>query len=265
MVQKIEWGPVGWVEQLVPNSAGASVLTVAGDPSSGLVFPATFASRTSDGGGIGDMAISMNDLPTRAAGAWGRYTEAWVGPKAHPDSTQFGHEYAIINLRGTCADVTPGWPNTPGAVVGVRIGIGKDPKLGSGEISALQSLVNVDGFGNPRAVARKGIVFHAWVLKFIKGIAEAISLAKGHAIAWYDSTDRRGVLIHSDLDNANYGVGVKFTNGALHLYNLRTGDHHFSFNTETGALYLGTGAIGPNGTIRLFAGGKSFLLAAKPE
>lgn len=262
MTQKVEWGPVAWVEQLVPHSAGASVLTVAGDPSIGMVYPATFASRSSDGGGIGVITIAHQDIRADAGGVWSIYPEVHIAQDAHANATGFCIECAVINKRASVGDVNPYQISNWGMVDGVRIGVGKPGDNGQ-EISSLMTFTNVEN--SATAIARKGLVFAANVLKFFGGIANAVNFAMGHAIRWFDQYGRPGPVIYAEAGgNSDYASGIKFTNGAIHFTDA-AGVHQFSFNTMTGALYLGTGSIGPNGTIRVFVGGVPYLLTARKE
>jgi hypothetical protein len=266
MTTKIEWGPVYWAEQLVPHSVNASVLSVAGDPSIGMVYPATFASRTSDAGGIALIGISYQDLRTPGGGAWAGYFEAWTAEDADWSNTNFSNEHAIINKRRSCADITPYRMGGDGGVVGgLHLGGGK-PGANGQEFSCFGSCANVEAL--PTSVGRKGWVFGYNAIKMVahlgRKFGEILAMAKGHGFRWYDPTGQQSSSIIGNVDNATYAPHIEFTNGAIHFLNAN-GESQFSFNTETGALYLGNGSVGPGGTIRVFVGGRPYLLTARPE
>lgn len=254
-------GDLTWAEKLSPSSAGAAKLYAVGDDSYSP-YGIVGASRTSGrvGGGLAVMALSLQDKTDAAGGAWANYSEAFVARDAHPDGTQMGHEYAVINKRATCGDVDPVNINTPGSVTGVRIGVGK-PGEGGQEISAIMTTVNAEGFAGPKAVARKGFVFHKWGHKYVRGFAEVLSMAKDMVFRWYDDTARVSASIQGCVDNADHAVHVRFTNGAIHFLD-ENEVAQFSFNCKTGNLYLGnTGwSTAPLkryvGSVSIFVGGR---------
>lgn len=254
-------GEIDWVESLSLNSAEGCVHVSLGN-NSYAPYGAFSASRTSDGGGIGHMALAYQNLKSNGGGAWGHYVECFVAADAHPDNTAFGVEYGVVNKRPSCADINPYHISNPGIVDGIRVGVGK-PGDGGQEISSLMTFTNIEN--SATAIARKGLVFAANVLKFFGGIANAVNFAMGHAIRWFDQYGRPGPVIYAETGgNSDYASGIKFTNGAIHFTDA-AGVHQFSFNTMTGALYLGTGSIGPSGTIRVFVGGVPYLLTARKE
>lgn len=265
MTQKVEWGPIAWVEQLCPHSVSASVLSVAGDPSIGMVYPATFASRTSDAGGIALMGISHQDLKTAGGGAWSLYLEAWTAGDAHWSNTNFVVEGAVINQRPNCADITPyRMGGDGGATGGIHVGGGK-PGANGQEFSFFASFANVEALVT--SVARKGIVFGYNAIKMItrlgRKFGEVLSMAKGHGLQWYDSVGNVSSSLVCNVDNALYAPHIEYTNGAIHFLDAQ-GMSQFSFNTITGNLYLGnTGwstapLKGYVGSVSLYVGGRKF-------
>lgn len=254
-------GEINWAESLSLNSAEGCIHVALGN-NSYAPYGAFSGSRTSDGGGIGHMALAYQDGKSAGGGAWGHYVECFVAPDAHQDNTAFGVEYGIINKRNSCADINPYHISNPGIVDGVRVGVGK-PGDGGQEISSLMTFTNTEN--GPNSIARKGLVFASNVLKFVGGIANAINFAMGHAIRWFDQYGRPGPSIYSEAgSNSDYASHIKFTNGAIHFADA-SGGHQFSFNTITGTMYFGSGAVGPGGTIRVFVGGRPYLLTARPE
>lgn len=266
MTQKVEWGPVAWVEQLCPHSVSASVLSVAGDPSIGMVYPATFASRTSDAGGIALMGISCQDLATPGGGAWASYFEAWTTGTAHWSNSNFAAEYAVINQRKTYASITPyRMGGNGGPIGGVHIGGGK-PGANGQTFSCFASFANVEALLT--SVGEKGLVIGYNALKMLTRLGrkfyEAISLAKGYGLQWYDSVGNVSSSLVCNVDNALYAPHIEYTNGAIHFLDAQ-GVSQFSFDCMTGTLYLGSGAVGPNGTIRFVVAGVPYLVTARKE
>ena len=254
-------GEIDWVESLSLNSAEGCVHVSLGN-NSYAPYGAFSASRTSDGGGIGHMALAYQNLKSAGGGAWGHYVECFVAADTHKDNTAFGVEYGIVNKRPSCADINPYHISNPGIVDGIRVGVGK-PGDGGKEISSLMTFTNTEN--GPNSTARKGLVFASNVLKFFDSVANAINFAMGHAIRWYDQWGRPAHSIYAEAgSNADYASHIKLGNGAIHFAGA-DGVNQFSFNTMTGALYLGTGSIGPNGTIRVFVGGVPYLLTARKE
>ncbi len=253
-------GEIDWVEALSLNSAEGCIHVSIGN-SNYAPYGAFSGSRTSDGGGIGHMALAYQDSRSHGGGAWGHYVEAFGAADAHPDNTLFGVEYGIVNKRPSCADITPYQISNPGIVDGIRVGVGK-PGCGGQEISSLMTFANVENTAT--AIARKGLVFASNVLKFVGGIANAINLAMGHAIRWFDQYGRPGPSIYSEAgSNSDYASHIKFTNGAIHFADA-AGAHQFSFNTMTGNLYLGNTGWSEAplkkyvGSVSLFVGGRKF-------
>lgn len=250
-----------WVENLSQNSAEGCIHVSIGNGNY-APYGAFSGSKTSNGGGIGHMSLSYQDGELPTGGSWGHYVESFVSSNAHAANTAFGVEYGIINKRPNCGDVNPYQISNYGMVDGIRIGVGK-PGCNGQEISSLMTFTNVENTAT--TIARKGLVFANNVLKFFGGIADAINFAMGHAIRWYDQYGRPGPVIYSEAgSNSDYASGIKFTNGAIHFTD-KAGIHQFSFNTISGALYLGSGSIGPNGTIRIFVGGVPYLITARKE
>lgn len=253
-------GEIDWVESLSLNSAEGCIHVSLGN-NSYAPYGAFSGSRTSDGGGIGHMALAYQDSKSNGGGAWGHYVECFVAPDADQDNTAFGVEYAIVNKRPTCGDVNPYQISNWGMVDGVRVGVGKPGDNGQ-EISSLMTFTNVEN--SATAVARKGLVFAANVLKFVGGIANAINFAMGHAIRWFDQYGRPGHSICAEAgSNSDYASHIKMGNGAIHFAGA-DGVNQFSFNTITGNLYLGnTGwstapLKGYVGSVSLFVGGRKF-------
>lgn len=257
-------GEMTWVEALSPNSAGAAKFVTVGD-SSYSPFGHCSASRTSTGGGIADIAISLQDNPAPGGGAWGRYTEAWVYSYAHANNTQFGHEYAAINQRATVGISTPNAEAQPGIINVLRLGVGK-PTANSKNITSFISCINAEGDANPNAVARIGMLIARGALKMINGIGEAFALAKDYGVFWYDSFGSRAASIMSSVDNAAYSSHVVFTNGAIHFLDAQR-VAQFSFNTITGVAYYGSQARNPApvtgqvaGKMLVYIGGQPFYV-----
>lgn len=253
-----------WVENLSQNSAEGCIHVAIGNGNY-APYGAFSASRTSNGGGIGHMALSYQDLKTPGGGAWGRYTEAFVAEYTHPDNTSFGHEYGLVNKRASCPNVTPYQISPRGIVDGVRIGVGK-PGCGGKKVSSLMTFANVEG--TTESIAAKGLVFAYDAFEYIKHLsgklAEVLSFAKGMGLCWYDSIGRRGFTIQSQVDNADYAPHLIATNGAIHFFG-KNGFSQFSFNTETGVLYFGNESWNPVplpqcpgsvGTVTFYVGGR---------
>lgn len=256
-------GANDWCDVLSPNSARASILSAVGNNS---YKPYGFfsASRTSDGGGIGRMSLSMQDLATPGGGAWGDYVEAFIASFAHPNNTQFGVEYALVNERDTCPDVTPNQISPEGVFSGIHLGVDKPGRNGK-EISSFINFLNVTG--NARAVAKKGIVIAINALKMIpllgRAFGEVMAMAKGHGFRWYDAVGNPGSTIICNVDNAAYAPHVEFTNGAIHYLDAR-GVAQFSFNTETGVPYFGNTAWSPVPPVGAPIGRMSFYVGGRP-
>lgn len=256
-------GANDWCDVLSPNSARASILSAVGN-NSHKPYGSFSASRTSDGGGIGRMSLSMQDLATPGGGAWGDYVEAFIASFAHRDNTQFGVEYALVNERDTCPDVTPHQISPPGVFSGIHLGVDKPGRNGN-EISSFINFLSVTG--KARAVAKKGLVFAYNAIKMVsllgRKFGEVMAMAKGHGFRWYDSVGNPGSTIVCNTDNATYAPHIEFTNGAIHFLDA-SGASQFSFNTMTGNLYLGnTGwsEAPPKryvGSVSLFVGGRKF-------
>lgn len=257
-------GEIDWCESLSQNSAEGCIHVAIGN-NSFAPYGGFSASRTSDTGGIGHMALAYQDSRSPGGGAWGHYVEGFVAADAHPDNTLFGVEYGIVNKRNSCADVTPHRISYWGIVDGIRVGVGK-PGCGGKEISSMMTFANVEGAIT--SIARKGLVFAYDAIKMVallgRRFGEVLAMAKGHGFRWYDSSGNPGSTIVCNTDNAAYAPHIEFTNGAIHFLGA-DGISQFSFNTMTGALYLGNGAVGPNGTIRFFVGGVPYLVTARPE
>lgn len=257
-------GAIDWVEAISQNSAEGCISVAIGNGNY-APYGSFSASRTSDGGGIADMALAYQDVKVSGGGAWGRYTEAFVAADAHHDNTIFGHEYGIINKRDSCADITPYRISQWGIVDGVRIGVGK-PGAGGREISSMGTFANVEG--TVFSVARKGLIFAYDAIKMVahlgRKLGEVLSLAKGHGIRWYDAVGLPGTTIQCNVDNALFAPHIEFTNGAVHFLDAK-GVSQFSFNTETGVPYYGNTAYAPTplpqcpgsiGTLHFYVGGK---------
>lgn len=254
-------GEIDWVESLSLNSAEGSVHVSLGN-NSYAPYGAFSASRTSDSGGIGHMALAYQDLKSNGGGAWGHYVECFVAADAHPDNTAFGVEYGIINKRPYCADITPNQISKWGIVDGIRVGVGKPGDRGQ-EISSLMTFVNVEQ--SPTTKARKGLVFDRMVLKVLNGVMEAFSFAKNTVMRWYDEAGRVSFSVQGCVDNGIYANHIRATNGAIHFLDANE-VAQFSFNTITGNLYLGnTGwstapLKGYVGSVSLFVGGRKFRI-----
>lgn len=268
MTEKIQWGPVHLIERQVPNTTIWSRQSIAGEgdaPNAQTLC--SWSSGTPDGT-ITQTIIGVHDSPSPNASQWAQYFELWALKGSHPNGTVFT-EMALINQRGSCADINPYYINPPGQFTGPRIGVGK-PGYPAGEVSALGTFVNVEGAND--SLSRLGLVFDATVLKMYSGIkaipraiGRAICLARDQAIQWYDQWGRPSSMIVCDTSNADHGVCIRLSDDTIHFGSHANGWDHFSFNCETGALYLGSGALGPNSTIRVFVAGRPYLLKAVPE
>jgi hypothetical protein len=265
---KLEYGPVQWIEQLSPATTMWSIMSISSTPQ--LPYGLTVGSRSSDteNGTLTATFIGVHDSPKPNASQWPLYVEGWTRPGSHPNGTIFP-EIGMINQRGSCSDITPYTIGAPGQINALRLGVGK-PGCNSSDISAFITFLNVEGL--PPAVARLGLVFDAWCLKMVSGIkaipnaiGRAINLATNHAIQWWDKNGKPSSTIVCDTTDAQHGVCIRLSNDSIHFGSHADGWDHFSFNCKTGAFYMGSGAIGPNNTIRVFVAGRSYLLQAKPE
>lgn len=252
-------GPVTYFEQIVPASVSLSRFAVAGDAE--RPYAATFCARSSNNphGSIALTGIGVHDSTTAMANIWPLYLEGWALKGSHQNGV-VAPEIAVINQRGTCTDINPYDMSPLGQINALRLGIGK-PGCGSTDVSAFIAALHVEETGN--AVARMGLVFGAWALKMINGIGRALVLARNHAIQWYSATGPTSMIV-CDTADPSQRITIRLGNGALHFEDAN-GQSQFSFNVKTGALYLGAGGVGPNGTLRLFAAGQPYLIKATPE
>lgn len=260
MTEKIQYGPVWKIEQQVPNTTIWSLLSIAGDVGMpNCVTMGSWSSGTPDGT-ITAIIVGVHDSASPKASQWPLYIEGWTLPGSNPDGTLF-NEIAMINKRGSCADISPHWMGNPGQINALRLGVGKPPE-GGGEISAFLAMLNVEA--TAKAVARLGMVIGADALKIVKGIGRAINLAKDHAIVWWDKWGRETSTIKCTTTHEEWKVGIELANGVIN-FSGPDGVDQFTFNCSTGALYFGSGAQGPNGTIRVYVAGRPYLLKATPE
>lgn len=261
-----------WVESLSQNSAEGCIHVAIGN-SNYAPYGAFSASRASDGGGIGHMALAYQDKTVESGGVWAHYSEVFVKSDAAWANTAFGHEYAITNKRASCGDITPNQISNWGMVDGIRVGVGKPGDNGQ-EISSLMTFVNVEQ--SATAKARKGLVFDKLVLKLQnllgRAFGEVLALAPFFGFRWYDSNGNPSSTIACDDVNAAYAPHIRFTNGAIHFVG-KGGFNQFSFNTETGVLYLGNESWNPRplpqcpgsvGTVTFYVGGREMEMPCYP-
>lgn len=257
---KYAYGPVTYYEGIAPCSMSFSRLAVAGDKEA--PYGGCFGGRTSDNphGTIGLMGIAIHDSPMPTANGWSLYTEDWLMPGSHRMGVCMP-EFAIINKRGECTDVDPYHCTDYGQVNAHRLGIGK-PGAEGGEISCGQIFLSAETTG--KAVARIGHVIAESAVKFVNGIAKAWNFARGHALQWW-APDGPTSFIVCTTAGKDYACEIDIGNSAIHFRNAVTKEPHFSFDLIDGVFYMGAKAVGPNGTIRLWAGGQPYLIKATPE
>lgn len=217
-------------------------------------------SSGTDDGAIAQTIIAVHDSLSPRCSMWGQYIELIARPGSSAEGAVHD-EWALINQRGSCGDINPYWPNNPGVFTGPRIGVGK-PGSNGGEVSALGVYVNVEG--TEKSVARLGLVFHDKVIKFVNGVARVLNFARNHALVWWNEWNQETSRIYCSTNDAKWGVQVELGEGSIHFKNA-VGVNQFTFNCHTGALYMGSGAVGPNGTLRIFVAGRPYLLKATPE
>lgn len=260
MTSKLQYGPVWRVEEQVPNTTIWSLLSIAGDVGMpNCVTMGSWSSGTPDGT-ITATIVGVHDSSSPKAAQWPLYIEGWTLKGSHENGTVF-NEIAMINMRGSCSDITPYHIGAAGQINALRLGVGKPPE-GGGEISAFITMLNVEG--TMRSVARLGMVVADGALKIVNGIGRALNFARNHAIVWWDQWGRETSVIKGTTVGAEHKVSIELGNGAIHFAG-PDGVNQFSFNCSTGAFYMGSGAIGPNGTIRMFVAGRAYLLKAAPE
>lgn len=258
---QIEHGPVSKIEQACPNTLKWAYQAIAGiqftAPNPQLL--GAWSSGTHDGA-IAQTIIAVHDDPSARCSMWGQYIELIAKPNSSKEGAVHC-EYALINQRGSCGDINPYWPNNAGVFTGPRIGVGK-PGSNGGEVSAYEVFVNVEG--TEKSVGRLGQVWHSLSVKFINGIARVINFARGHAIQWWNQWAEETSRIYCTTNEKKWSVQVELGEGSIHFKDVN-GTSQFTFNCHTGAFYMGSGAVGPNGTIRLYVAGKPYLLKATPE
>lgn len=258
---QIEYGPVAKIEQECGNTLRWAYQAIAGvqftAPNPQLL--GAWSSDTHDGA-IAQTIIAVHDDPSPRCSIWGQYIELIAKPGSSANGT-IHDEWALINQRGSCADINPYWPNNPGVFTGPRIGVGK-PGSNGGEVSALGVYVNVEG--TDKAVARLGLVFHNLAVKFVNGVARVLNFARNQSIQWWNEWNQETSRIYCSTHEQQWGVQIELGEGSIHFKDA-TGMTQFTFNCHTGALYMGSGAIGPNGTIRVYVAGRPYLLQATPE
>ena len=139
---QIEHGPVNKIEQECGNTLRWAYQAIAGirftAPNPQLL--GAWSSGTHDGS-IAQTIIAVHDDPSDRCSIWGQYIELIAKPGSSAKGTVHD-EWALINQRGSCADISPHWTNNPGVFTGPRIGVGK-PGSNGGEVSALSVYVNV--------------------------------------------------------------------------------------------------------------------------
>lgn len=256
-----QYGPVQKIEAECPNTLRWAYQSIAGvqwdAPNPQLL--GAWSSGTHDGA-IAQTIIAVHDGASPRQAIWGQYVELIARPGSSAEGTVHD-EWALINQRGSCADISPHWPNNPGVFTGPRVGVGK-PGSNGGEVSALGVYVNVEG--TESSVARLGMVFGHNVVKLVNGLRRVINMAKDHALVWWDEWGRETSYITCTTTRQDNRVGIRLANGAINFVG-PDGFDHFSFNCSTGAFYMGSGAVGPNGTIRIWVAGRPYLLKATPE
>lgn len=258
---QINYGPVEKIEQECGNTLRWAYQAIAGvqftAPNPQLL--GAWSSGTHDGA-IAQTIIAVHDDPSARCSIWGQYIELIAKPGSSANGT-IHDEWALINQRGSCGDIDPYNPNRSGVFTGPRIGVGK-PGSNGGEVSALGVFVNVEG--TETSVARLGLVFHNSVVKFKNGIARVLNFASNHALQWWDQWGQETSVFKCTTISKEHKVGIEMGDGAIH-FSGPDGHNHFSFNCTTGDFYMGASALGPNNTIRIWVGGRPFLLKATPE
>ena len=260
MNDPIRIGPIEKIEEACPNTVGWGRLVIAGEwQKPNPIVIGAWSSSTHDGA-ITMVRLGVHDSPSARCLIWSDYSELIALPGSSKEGTLF-EEIALINKRGSCADIDPFHIAEPGMFCGPRIGVGK-PGSNGGEVSALATYLNVEG--TDKAVARLGLVFHNLAVKFVNGLARVINLARNQSIQWWAKDGHQTSRIWSSTTEEQWRVGIEMANGVVNFIG-PDGHAHFTFNCTNGALYLGSGALGPNNTIRVFVAGRPYLLKATPE
>lgn len=252
-------GPVAYFEQIVPASVSYSRLAIAGDAE--RPYAATFCARSQDNphGCIAGTFIAIHDSKSPTASAWPLYTEGWARKGSHPEGVVVAEELAIIEQRDACIDIDPFHITRYGQTNGQRIGIGK-PEANGGEVSAFAAWLSAETTG--KALARMGLVIGALALKLYDGIGRAINLARNHAIVWWSMHGPVSMIV-CDTGSPDMKVAIRLGNGAIHFEDPK-GQSQFSFNLLNGVFYMGANAVGPNGTLYFWAGGRRYAVKATP-
>jgi hypothetical protein len=261
VTDQVNYGPVNKIEAQVPNTTIWSRMNIAGEGDKPVAqVLGSWSSGTPDGT-ITQTIVGVHDSTSERASQWPLYLESWALAGSHPNGTCFS-EFAIINQRGSCADIDPYHVGNPGQLECLRLGVGKPGWPATGEVSAYEVFLNVEG--TQTSVARLGQVWHDAAVKFKNGVARIINFARNHSLQWWNQWGQETSRIYCSTNEQQWGVQIELGEGSIHFKNAE-GVHQFTFNCHTGALYLGAGALGPNGTIRMYVAGRPFLIKATPE
>lgn len=209
-------GPTGWLESLIGGTealAGTSSLSPIGG------IGVLGACRTTDGPTANDMrcqgvsAFALNFNTTAVQSAYGLYVEARRGPGA---GITHNIETNIVNT-GSSVAITPYTMVQAGITPNIWVTSGRTDVVGSAATTAAIAIMN-NGAAN-----LSGIVFGNNSLSGTDGTtgtANAIQMARGHAIIWHRPGDS-GVAarIRSDVTSTTGGGSIVFSDGGTVLQN----------------------------------------------
>src|SRR5574337_369403 len=204
--------------KLATYAYGTSGTPIVSLPSAGGVGVAGASWTSLSPGGasaqIGGIFWGFADATAKGSGtgfdAWGLYTEA----RAYPNVTSFavGQEIDITNLSASTVDIAPNNPFVAGNNVALHLASGggiTSTNKAFNPVSGLADLVSRAAsayllISKHGSTANKGIVFDQAALTGADGTdtggtAQAFSLGRGQALAWYVSNGSLAAQINSSL------------------------------------------------------------------
>lgn len=237
-------------------AAGPMVSAVAGianntDPNSAIghvsaVRTLNFASAGTTA--IGGFSFVLNNHATLATKAYGHYIEAHRTTASPADT--FGLEIDTLTMKDTIAAN----PYQIGDVVGLQLASGAEwSATGQFDASAAAQIA-----ANPKKFKR-GIVFGATALTGcdgVTGVAEAMSLAKGHYFQWWAGASVPTSLIYSTATATAGAVNLELTQGQVNINARGSGklQHAFVIDESAANYFAFYSALAGSG-VRILAGG----------
>lgn len=219
-------GGNGWLKTAADGpwyllaNAGVIYMSGLGDatPAKNQPYGIVAAVRNSDLGGGGVIAFGAAVIQDEAGqAAWGGIVE---GQREAGSSSLYGWEFAMKN-KGNNAIATPLSLNSggPAGVYGLWLHAAAQEDFGGAPTAPCTAAIAVIGGNGPTGLGswNSGIVFAADSIT--SGTNEAIAMASGHKINWYNGAGSIGATIESNITLPGDKLTLRFSPSGLFLLN----------------------------------------------